>query len=266
MLLSLEGEEKSGKTTLAYTAPLKIVGFQFDLGSERALKGAMYDTHFKGLRINTVAFDSKAVPVLDDMDITIFECPQPIQVDDVQVQGMVDLWNYFLVRLGLALRDPLVRTVVIDTMTIARRVKADAYLEALQKKGARERLQEIEYAAPNGAIRDIYTALPAIRKNLVATHHLTDERVEQIDGKGNIIKGKTGKRVLEGLNGTHRFVDVALRTEEVKGQVVGTFVECGYNLGLKGVKIQNPTWDSIVQMVEDSRGGRLGIDRRQEIA
>ena len=47
-ILSVTGEAKSGKTTFAYTAPRKIVGFSFDIGAERALYGIKYD-YFKDL-------------------------------------------------------------------------------------------------------------------------------------------------------------------------------------------------------------------------
>ena len=37
-MLSIEGDEATGKTTLAYSAPLPIVGFAYDMGIERAIK------------------------------------------------------------------------------------------------------------------------------------------------------------------------------------------------------------------------------------
>ena len=43
MLLSIEGDEACGKTTLAYSAPLPIVGFAYDMGIERAIKGGKYE-------------------------------------------------------------------------------------------------------------------------------------------------------------------------------------------------------------------------------
>ncbi|KKK87943.1 hypothetical protein LCGC14_2748140, partial [marine sediment metagenome] len=47
MLLSIEGDEATGKTTLAYSAPLPIVGFAYDMGIERAIKGGKYEELFK---------------------------------------------------------------------------------------------------------------------------------------------------------------------------------------------------------------------------
>src|SRR3990167_5535140 len=151
MILSLEGEEKVGKTTLAYTAPLKIVGFQFDMGAERALLGAMYDQHFANIKVVFVPYQSAKPPYANlwkDADIIVFEMPQPIQIDSTKVMGVKELWDYFLIVLGEAIRDPMVRTIVMDTMTLARRAKADAYLQALQENQPdknRVQLLQIEY-------------------------------------------------------------------------------------------------------------------------
>jgi len=267
MILSIEGEEATGKTSLAYTAPLKVVGFQFDMGAERALLGARYNEYFKDLEINTVSYKKDGKPVPLTSPITIYECPQPIQLDSIEVHGMMDLWNYFLVCIGEALRDPEVRTIVIDTMTMARRIKVDAYLESLQQKSQgnnmRIRLQEIEYGNPNGAIRDIYTTCSAIKMNLVATHHLQDERVDAVDDKGVLVNRKTGKRVLEGLNHTYRFVDAAIRMQKDQGQLAAKWLKCGYSLTLEGQLLKNPTWDSLVDQIDLTLGdGRLNLPRR----
>lgn len=273
MILSIEGEEATGKTSLALTAPLKVVSFQFDMGAERAVLGARYEEYFKDLTINTVAYGdgSSDTPANLSADITIFECPQPIQLDDIEVHGMVKLWNYFLVRLGEALRytgEGTVRTIVIDTMTMARRIKIEAYLESLQDKARksggkmRERLQEIEYGTPNGAIRDIYTTCAAIKMNLVVTHHLQDERQDGMDSKGIVVSKKTGKRILEGLNQTYRFVDIAIRMTKSGSDLTAKFTKCGYNLSLEGIPVKDPTWDRLMGIIEGSLGDRLKLPKR----
>jgi hypothetical protein len=274
MILSLEGDEATGKTSLAYTAPIKVVGFQFDLGAERALYGAMYDQRFKDLTITTKSYEpgvgwggQQDIP-WQGSDIYIFELPQPIQLDSVEVAGMRELWEYLLVRLGTALRDPQVQSIVIDTMTLARKIKVDAYLQALQEKNRaagekpRERLLQIEYGTPNSAIRDIYNTCAGLRKNLIVTHHLQDERVDWIDSSGKKDTRKTGKRILEGLDQTYRYVDVAVRMIKDKGTLVGRLEKCGYNLGLEGTTLSNPTWDGLVDFIEMATGGRLGLPRK----
>ena len=274
MLLAIEGEEGCGKTTLAYTAPRRLVGFAFDMGVERALYGGKHGELFKDTKIQIVPYgkDPTTVSSWDGYDLTIYELPQPIQLDTILVVGAKELWDYFLFLLVKALKDDGVRSIVVDTMTVARRVKADAYLEGLQantqpNRQPRERLLQIEWGATNDAIRGIYTTLAGVKKNLVAVHHLTDERKETIDGAGKVIQSLTGQRILEGLTQTYRFVDVAIRneklqwTDEKDPKVQTVFRKCGYNLGMEGFAIANPTWNLLSQVIEDTLGGSLKLER-----
>ena len=171
-----------------------------------------------------------------------------------------------------ALKDPNVRSIVVDTLTVARRVKADAYLEGLQDsteegKKPRERLLQIEWGSTNDAIRGIYTTCAGMKKNLIAVHHLTDERKEVITKSGSVEMSLTGNRILEGLNQTYRFVDIAIRNEKTvnpkkdQARIVATLQKCGYNLAMEGVPIGNPTWDKLSRVIEDTLGGSLKLER-----
>ncbi len=274
MLLSIEGEEATGKTTFAYSAPTPIVGFAFDMGIERALYGGRYKELFDGLRINVVPYKGGTpTTVFDNMDITIFELPAPIQLDTVRIRGCVELWDYFLVTCVKALTDPAIKSVVIDTMTLARRIKINAYLEGLQDafvpnpskpyEKMREQLLQIEYGKPNDAIRDIYNTGAGVKKNLIATHHLTDEYKSLPTGRdGKLESTPTGKRIMEGLNGTYRFVDVAVRMAKADKTLTGELVKCGYDLSLEGTRLEGPTWDTVVNLVGMKTGDRIQIGRR----
>ncbi|KKL09639.1 hypothetical protein LCGC14_2563810, partial [marine sediment metagenome] len=244
MLLSIEGDEATGKTTLAYSAPLPIVGFAYDMGIERAIKGGKYDELFKDISIEVIPY-VKGVTYLEadaawkDFDITIFELPSPIQLDSMRLRGNTDLWLYSINLMAAAFSDPKVSTVVVDTMTVARRCKASSHLEVLQNAAydaagnriqgvnLREQLIQIEYGKINDAIRDIYTTGAGVKqadgrpKNLIATHHLTDERKESLDKDGKVVQMLTGKKILEGLAQTHRFVDIALLTTKENKEIKG---------------------------------------------
>ena len=270
MLVSLEGEEAVGKTTFAYTAPLPIVGFQFDMGIERALYGAKHDDLFRGLDIEVIQYDANVLePKPLKADITVFELPAPIQLGQTQLVGFKGLWNYFLIRVGLALTNHKTRSVVIDTMSGARRIRADSHLEELQNQprkpneGIRIQLIQVEWSKPNGDIRNLWTTGAGVRKNLIGTHHLTDERKDGIDKDGRIVQGMlTGKRTQDGLSNTKDFVDIALRLEKQDRAIRGRFEKCGYNLALEGTGLDNPTWDLLVEQIEAFTGDRLGLERR----
>lgn len=277
MLLSIEGEEATGKTTLAYSAPLPIVGFALDMGFERAIMGGKYKDLFDGCSINMVkwskAADAEESPAQwQDSDITVFELPQPIQLEATRLKGFRHLYGYFIQVLAKALMDEAVCSVVVDTMTVARRVKAQAHLEYLQNasydqsgnlvpgKNPRVKLQQIEYGVVNDAMRDIYTMGAGVRKNLIVVHHLTDEYSKT----GPEDSVPTGKRILEGLTGTNRFVDVALRMEKdpKKHSLKCELHKVGYSLDLEGQQMNNPTWNSIVRLISSMTGDRIKFDER----
>ncbi|KKK61279.1 hypothetical protein LCGC14_3015950, partial [marine sediment metagenome] len=107
MLLSIEGDEATRKTTMAYTAPKPCVGFNFDIGEERALYGAGYTRYFEDKKINIVKYKKGLAPQAqwDGYDITIYELPRPIQLEDSQLAGMIELWDYFIALFGDAASD-----------------------------------------------------------------------------------------------------------------------------------------------------------------
>jgi hypothetical protein len=274
MIVSLEGEEATGKTTFAYTAPLKIVGFSFDMGTERALFGSMAKL-FNGLKVGTVPYRQGEAEQWRDYDITVYELPPPIQLDSTLVHGCIDLWDYFVGLYVAAVQDPLVRTLVVDTMTIARRVKADAHLEGLQhdalnpdgslkpNEKLRRQLIQVEWGPANDATRNLYTTPKGLKKNLIATHHLTDERKDLPGKDGAIQQGVlTGRRILEGYSQTNRYVDVAIRMEKAGKAIIGTLVKCGYDIGQEGTPLNNPTWNSVVNLISMSLGGSLQLEER----
>lgn len=267
MLISLEGEEATGKTTLAYTAPLPIVGFSFDLGTDRAFDGTQHDKWFAGLKIERIRW-KRGVEIKSydwsKNDITVFELPRPVQLSNDKFVGMADLWAYFIFHCAEALEDENIKSIVIDTMTLARRVKADAYLEELQGKegSTRKQLVQVEWGHPNDSIRSIYNAGKIGDKHLIVIHHLTDDRIDVVTGTGKVEKGVlTGKRILEGYK-PYRHVDIALRLAFKEGNVVATWLKSGFNQALCDSTMKNPSWDNLVSSMEMGLGGRIKFDRR----
>lgn len=265
MLLSVEGLEKSGKTSVAYTSPIPVVGFSFDLGTKRAINGVKYEEYFQGLDIQIVDSGDYNKEAFNH-DITVFEFPPPLQLNSNLITGQVELWDRFMTLLAKAITDAKVKTIVVDTMTLARRIKADAILQEMQEKTReggtpRKQLLQIEWGGPNDAIRSIYNICQGMGKNLVAVHHLTDEYKEIIiDGKKE--SSPTGKSVLEGYSKTYQAVDVGVRMQKVKGKMSGSIEVCGYNPSLEGMVLEDITWNKLVDTIEMSLGGRLGLPKR----
>ena len=55
---------------------------------------------------------------------------------------------------------------------------------------------------------------------------------------------------------------MALLTTKVNKQIKGELKKCGYNLGLEGTVLDNPTWDSIATLISAGTGDRIEIGRR----
>lgn len=267
MLLSIEAHQKTGKSALAYTAPLPIAGFGFDLGTERAIYGTKFDEWFKGLDIQINKYENKNSIGPVGKDITTWELPQPVQLDTNLITGCMEQWHFFIGKFAEAVYGDTIRSIVIDTSTLARRRKADAYLEELQEnnKGKpRKQLLQIEWGVANKAIQEISDACKGRNKNLILVHHLTDEYIPMIGTDGTITTGPSGKFILEGWNNTYQTVDMAIRLEKKDKSIECTIKNCGYNLELEGEKLDNITWDRLVNRVMLSLGDRIKLETRNE--
>ena len=273
MLVSIEGDTSTAKTTFALTAPLPIVCFAFDIGFDYAIKGLKFKEYFEGLSIHTEKYNRIGENKVDEAyhqnlwhnnDITIYELPTPIQLDSNTVSGYIALWQYFISLLGLAASDSVVSSIVLDTATIVRTVAVNKYLEELNQRGERGRKQllQIEYGVPNGAIENIYSTMAVVGKVFIATHHMRDEYKDQNVG-GKIESVTTGKLELDGWNKTHRFVDVAIETTKDKGNFKAKYVKCRLNPKLEGGEIiGEPNWDNLVEHIEMTLEGRVKFPRR----
>ena len=271
-ILSLEGHEKCFKTTTAYTAPLPIVGFQFDQGHGRALYGTKFKDYFDGLDIEIITYkpgmkyEVNSKPWVDK-DITIFILPPPIQLDPRNLKGFEDMWNYFIMYYIEALQDVTVSSVVIDTATLARSTRADAFLEIKQKTREandpiRTNLLQIEYKDPNDAIRTIIASAQALQKNLILVHHLK-EKYEPTMKDGVRTMQFMGNYELEGYSKTNQAVDWAVRnTKDSQGNVQSLITVCGDDISLEGTVLPPVTWDMLASMVEGRLENRVKFGKR----
>lgn len=275
MLLSIEGPEKTAKTTFAYTAPLPIVGFQFDLGADRAINGTKFDKYFKGLKIESHTYnrfgENNPEPIWDGNDITYYNLPKPLQLDSTDIRGYIALWNYFISLLGTACSDSNIATIVLDTGTLARDTAVNKYLEELNQKAEqttppspkRKQLLQIEYGHPNSVIENIYTLMASLNKNFIVVHHTRPERKNQLLSSGEIANVETGQLELDGWNKTYRFVDTAIRNSLEKGVIQSEIIVCGDNLNLVGTKLPNMDWNMLVDLISGSLEGRKQYGKRE---
>lgn len=276
-IISVEGDEATWKTGFAYTAPMPSMGLQFDEGFDRAVYGVRYKELFQGVDFEEVEWDDPGLTIekLQELwwrgpnAVTVVHFPEPLQLDMVAKDGYSKMFSRFEQLFYWGLSDPVLKTLIVDTMSMGRDFAADSYLETLQKKRVgseqmRQQLIEIEYKDPNAHIRTMYSSTKVKRKNFIATHHLTDERKDGPLGRdGKPTRVLTGRQVLRGWNQTYKAVDVALRNkviqtkdptvpEGVSTLVECTYMKCGPDLSKVGKKLYNPTWNLVAEDVNRS--------------
>lgn len=130
-------------------------------------------------------------------------------------------------------------TIVWDTGTVLWAVDRDAAMEDVQKesKTQRKQLKQIEYGFPNRCMQGLFSLQHAFQKNLIITHHETDEYATAIDpfGKpiledGNPVSYTTGKKLPDGFKYTLGLSDWVLHTELRDNIPWATVEKSGYGL------------------------------------
>lgn len=274
MIVSIEGQAGTCKSGFAYTSPLPIVAFSPDMGHDRAIYGSLFPEFFQGLDIKRVTYVAPTMTAQGKFsevkyepysghDITIYEMPVPMQMDPDKLTGFMEQWMYFIKIFSAAVTDPAVSTILLDTATLLRKLKINAYLQELQGQGkARKQLQQIEYGHPDGEIRTLYTMANGLRKNMVAIHHVRDHYSKQMTVDGKIETSPDGTFEIDGVKDTEKMVDILMRTEAGKNTVMGSLVKAP--LTLIGSQIPLPTWDRLINVLSSSWYGEPYPRRKTE--
>ena len=128
----------------------------------------------------------------------------------------------------------------------------------------RERLQPIEYGPANDKMRTILHTARSFQKNLVLTHYPTDEYGAIPDGKGNVVEGKTGNKIMDGFKETLKLSDLvvwlSVKEKSEKGvktrMPIARIAKCGLEgMGLDAVGLEIPaTYEGIINLQRMMRG------------
>ncbi len=267
-IVAVCGDEGTGKTTMACTFPKPLVHFDVDVGGYRRA----------AWRLQTDGMVSKSYPKPIQLDKLMGTQGSPSTRVTIpkKVEGMKELWQLIVTDFVAACTDAEVRTVVIDSATLLWNICHQSHLQELQERQVsrhkasnpnrpfdendfRERLQPVEYGPANDRMRTILHTARSYSKNLVLTHYPTDEYGTIADSKGNMVEGKTGKRILDGFKETLKLVDLvvwaSVKETTVDGvadkQPVCKITKCGLEgAGLKAVGLEIPaTYEGIVNIV-----------------
>lgn len=206
LILSIEGEEKSGKNHFAFTAPGPIYFHDIDFGADGVIQKFQDDKEIQA------ASYSVDVPV------------------DASIQAVSDaaspVWEEFKTNYTEGIQSG--RTTVIDTGT-------DIYeLLRMSRFGKLTQVMPHHYGPVNQEMKAIYRAAYSSDTNLIVLHRVKDEWINKVvQGKE---KGeKTGRRVFAGYSGTYYETQVNARAYKEDGEFYMLIFDCRQNPAVEGM-------------------------------
>lgn len=263
IVVSYYGAEASGKTTLGFTAikafPDGIeVHFDFDLGRERAIW--RFPDSLAG-RIKSVRFPEVPTWTLGSGAIT-------------------HQWASFERVYEMALNDPQVRVLFIDTATQMHRLNADEYLENYVKrnKPTRHQLVQIEYRIPNSRTRAKIMAAREAEKLLIMSHYerpvYVEQFVQQPDGGIKKESVDTGQKEHAGYGDIAYAVDQHLQLflrntnlelvtgKELQPPILKTFARFlkPNPPSIYGIELPEPNYVRLIQMVDGIKKACMEVE------
>lgn len=254
-IISYFGAEATGKTTLGFTAIKAfldgiLIHFDFDLGRDRAIW--RFPKELQG-RIKSVKFREVPTWTLGSGAIT-------------------QRWAEFERVYEMALNDPQVRVLFLDTASQVQILNANEYLEnyVMRNNPKRHQLVQIEYRMPNDRMRAKYMAAREAEKLLIISHKeqpvYAEQFTQQHDGSVKKESVNTGQKTFAGWGETPYMADQHLQLVFKNVNVDGNGKELQpvrlvtYAKFLKpnppmiyGVEVVSPTYERLVQVIESIR-------------
>ena len=223
-IVAICGDEGSGKTTMALSFPSPLRHFDIDVGGYRraawrmVTEGVTTKAYPRPVQINKLLGQQK------DEASSRMNFPK-------KVEGMKELWQDIVTDFVAACQDAEVATIVLDSATMLWTICHSGVLQEVQERQLyrwknnsetrnrpfdeneyRERLLPVEYGPANDRMRQLLHTARSFHKNLVITHYPADEYGTIPDGKGNIVEGKTGIKIMDGFKETLKLSDLVVWT------------------------------------------------------
>ena len=217
LLVSVWGQEKTGKTSFALTFPPPIYFFDFDLGAECVLP------KFKDKEVYYVRYNTK---LLSD-DIDVYQA----------------LFNSFKSDLSEALKSNG-GTIVLDSATQIWGLVQKVYLDKIMKR--REQKSQtvfpFDYANANLAYEGIISAVKENNDmNLVLTHRAR----EVYSSKGQ----RTGEYEAQQNSRTPYFVQLVIQLSKDKHEHIAKIESCRFSSDYEGITLKNLDYDGLKDLL-----------------
>lgn len=207
LIVSIEGEEKSGKNHFAFGAPGPIYFHSFDYGDEGVIEKFLAT----GKEINKAEYRLQVPPGTSVQDTSNAATP---------------IWNGFKANLALGMARG--GTTIVDTGT-------DAYeMIRLSYFGKLAQVMPHHYAPVNAEFKNIFRDAYSGEGNLILLHRVKEEWINKMNKDGKEVGIKTGRLLLAGYKDTPYETQVHLRAYKDADGFHMEVVECRQNPELAG--------------------------------
>lgn len=268
IVLGIQGDDKSGKSSLALSFPTPIRHFDLDVGGFARARNRYEKEIAEGL------IKSKSY-YMPQQGIKTAMLGKALSFKTAaRLVGMKELWEEMITDYINALEaqegsQDFCRTIILDSFPQDWELCRLAFLQEKQEaqlardpniQMLRESLIQIEYTEPNARMRAQIYASRQYGKNLVLTHQMADVYGKVLQD-GKVVDAVVGKKN-SGWSHIGKEVDlmVETRVKVVKqGNVKSSTPICeillsGLGLDVVGMEIEHPTYDKLASMIEMMRG------------
>lgn len=284
LVVTVDGEEKHGKTSFGMTFPKPLLVLALDIGGVQRAEWRFQEHMGKDIFVHEFSLPMQTENTLADIaglsklkamiGKTAAKTKPPI------IKGTAELWYEFLTVYVSCLENEYTpegrtepvnfATLLVDTGTSMWQLCARGVLQEKQVRAAadgkyRERLQQIEYSEPNARMLAFLQAAREADKNLVMVQYLENQYGDVLQSDGSVKTDVTGKR-RNGWSHLDKYIDLSVWIELIKeGDRYLPQAEVrlsGLTLSLMGMKFKGtgdpndkePNWDQITQALEFIRG------------
>lgn len=208
LIISIEGEEKTGKNHFAFGCPGPIYFHSFDYGDEGVIEKFLAT----GKEINKAEYRLSVPPGTSTQATS--EAATPV-------------WNGFKSNYAIGLAKG--GTTIVDTGT-------DAYeLIRMSYFGKLAQVMPHHYAPVNAEFKDIFRQAFSSAGNLVLLHRVKEEWINKLNKDGKEVGLKTGRLLLAGYKDTPYETQVHLRAFKDSEGFKLEVVECRQNPEIAGM-------------------------------
>lgn len=211
LIVSIEGEEKTGKNHFAFGAPGPIFYHSFDYGDEGVIEKFLR----QGKAIHKAEYRLNIPPGTDTQ-----------KTSDAATPIWAGFKSNFAIGLGKG------RTTIVDTGT-------DAYeLIRMSYFGKLGQVMPHHYAPVNAEYKDLFKQAYAADGNLIVLHRMKEEWLNKVNSQGKEVGIKTGVMLLAGWKDTPYETQVHIRLFKDAEGFGGLVVECRQNPDLTGFELR----------------------------